>query len=95
MEARPQGRAFLSTIRVSRTRCGVTLIDAEIHRQWLVALGLKDAVTRLGQLICELYLRLEAVNLAGDYTFDCPLTQSDLADMLGISNVHVLSLIHI
>lgn len=27
--------------------------------------------------------------LARNHTFDCPLTQSDLADMLGLSNVHV------
>lgn len=75
--------------RLARALWLETLIDAAIHRQWLVALGLKDAATRLGQLVCELYLRLEAVDLACDYTFDCPLTQSDLADLLGMSNVHV------
>lgn len=75
--------------RLARALWLETLIDAAIHRQWLVALGRKDAATRLGQLICELYLRLEAVALARNHTFDCPLTQSDLADMLGLSNVHV------
>ncbi len=75
--------------RLARALWLETLIDAAIHRQWLVALGRRDAGTRLGQLICELYLRLEAVALAHDHTFQCPLTQSDLADMLGMSSVHV------
>ncbi|WP_404414378.1 Crp/Fnr family transcriptional regulator [Brevundimonas vesicularis] len=52
-------------------------------------MGRKDAVTPLAQLICELYLRLEAVALAEDHAFRCPLTQSELADMLGMSRVHV------
>lgn len=75
--------------RLTRALCLETLIGAAIHRQWLVALGRKDAVTRLAQLICELYLRLEAVALAEDHAFRCLLTQSELADMLGMSSVHV------
>lgn len=54
-----------------------------------------DAGTRLGQLICELYLRLEALALAQNHTFECPLTQSDLADMLGMSSVGVNRLLKV
>ena len=60
-----------------------------------MALGRRDAVTRLGQLICKLYLRLEAVALAQDHTFECPLAQSDPADMLGMSSVRVNRLLKI
>ena len=38
--------------------------------------------------LCELCSRLEVVGLASNRTFDLPLTQSQLADMLGLSVVH-------
>lgn len=66
-----------------------TLIDAAIHREWMVALGRLPASGRLARLICELYLRLEAVGLAKALTFEFPITQTALADALGISGVHV------
>jgi len=66
-----------------------TVVDGAIQREWLSALGRRPAVGRLAHLFCELYMRLEAVGLAGDYRFDLPLTQSDIADMVGISSVHV------
>ena len=66
-----------------------TVIDAAVHRQWLVAMGRKEAAPRLAQLFCEIYLRLEAAGLAADNAFDLPLTQSDVADILGITTVHV------
>nr|WP_236960146.1 Crp/Fnr family transcriptional regulator [Methylobacterium durans] len=68
-----------------------TLIDAAIHREWLVALGRMSALERMGHLFCELYMRLNAVGLADAQThsFALPVTQSDVGDMLGITNVHV------
>ncbi len=66
-----------------------TLIDASIHREWLVTLGRLPAPAHLAHLICELYLRLEAVGEAKDYSFVFPVTQTLLADALGLSTVHV------
>lgn len=66
-----------------------TLIDAAIHREWLVAIGRLSAAAALAHLLCELYLRLEAVGRAIDYRFDFPATQVVLADALGLSTVHV------
>lgn len=66
-----------------------TIVDGAIHRQWLLALGRRPAAERLALLFCELYVRLEAVGLAADHRFDLPLTQSEIADMIGISSVHV------
>jgi len=40
-------------------------------------------------LFCEVYVRLSSIGLAGDNRFSFPVTQSDLADMLGLSIVHV------
>ena len=70
-----------------------TIIDAAIHRQWLVAMGRRSGLSHLAHLVCELYLRLLAAGQAGDMTFDLPLTQSVLGDALGLSTVHVSRLI--
>jgi CRP-like cAMP-binding protein len=66
-----------------------TLIDAAIHRQWLVAMGRLTALGQLAHLICEQSLRLKVVELAADYTFGSLLTQARLADVLGTSEAHV------
>ena len=70
-----------------------TIIDAAIHRQWLVAMGRRSGLGHLAHLVCELYLRLQAVGQTGDLTFDLPLTQAVLGDALGLSTVHVSRLI--
>jgi CRP-like cAMP-binding protein len=70
-----------------------TVIDAAIHRQWLVAMGRRSALGHLCHLLCELYLRLEVVGQARDHAFDLPLSQAILGDALGLSTVHVNRLI--
>lgn len=70
-----------------------TIIDAAIHRQWLVAMGRRSGLGHIAHLVCELYLRLQAVGQTGDMSFDLPLTQATLGDALGLSTVHVSRLI--
>jgi CRP-like cAMP-binding protein len=66
-----------------------TLVDAAIHRNWIVALGRLPAVNRMAQLVCEMYVRLEVVDLARNHEFEFPLTQPVMADALGLSLVQV------
>ncbi len=66
-----------------------TLIDAAVFRQWMVGLGRRSAHTRIAHLLCELLVRLRAVELAEDHAFDLPVTQTELGDALGLSTVHV------
>lgn len=66
-----------------------TLLDAAIHRQWLAAMGRRDAAGQLAHLLCEMNLRLEVVGLAADGAFDLPLSQAQLADILGRSRATV------
>ncbi|WP_198381113.1 Crp/Fnr family transcriptional regulator [Roseomonas sp. KE2513] len=66
-----------------------TLIDAAIFRAWMIGLGRRTAHERIAHLICEMLLRFEAVGLAEGGTFQMPVTQNDIADALGLSNVHV------
>ncbi len=65
------------------------LVTIAIEREHAVSLGRRTASERLGHLFCELHLRQTLVGLAEGSTCDLPLTQSELADLLGLSAVHV------
>ncbi|GJE41485.1 Crp/Fnr family transcriptional regulator [Methylobacterium soli] len=66
-----------------------TLVDAAIFREWMIGMGRKSAFGRIAHLFCEMYLKLQAVGLAGGYRYPLPITQIDIGDALGLSNVHV------
>jgi CRP-like cAMP-binding protein len=66
-----------------------TLVDASIFREWLLNLGRREAYSRMAHLLCELLVRLKAVGLVEDHSFNLPITQAELADAIGSSNVHV------
>lgn len=66
-----------------------TLIDAAIHREWLLGMGRRKAFANVAHLVCELYLRLRVMKLTQDFRFDLPLTQQELADTTGLSIVHL------
>jgi CRP-like cAMP-binding protein len=66
-----------------------TLIDASVHREWLVAMGRRPAIGQLAHLMCELYVRLRLVDRTEGFSFRLPVTQNELADVLGLSVVHV------
>lgn len=65
-----------------------TLIDAAAFRAWMLMLGQAEAPVRMAHLYCELYVRSNLVGLVRDNTFPLPISQVDLADMLGTSTVH-------
>lgn len=52
-------------------------------------LGRRTALVRTAHLLLELWTRLEAAGMADSSGYDCPLTQYDLADALGLTAIHV------
>jgi len=66
-----------------------TLVDAAVFREWIVSLGTRTAAGRMAHLIAELRQRLTAIGLAAEDEFEFPITQSRLAEALGLSAVHV------
>ena len=64
-------------------------VENAIATEWSVGLGRRSADERVAHLLCELLVRLRTAELtvADGYAF--PLTQSDIADALGLSTVHV------
>lgn len=65
------------------------LIEASIFREWVLNVGRRDARTRLAHVLCEFGARLQSAGLAGDNGFELPMTQEQLADVLGLTPVHV------
>jgi CRP-like cAMP-binding protein len=63
-------------------------VDSAILREWLVNMGQRPAEERIGHLLCELLVRLEAVGLVRDKSYALPISQADLADALGVTVVH-------
>src|SRR6185312_10170426 len=51
--------------------------------------GRRSASTRLANLFCELFERLSRVGLVRMSAYELPLTQQDLADVSGLSVIHV------
>jgi len=66
-----------------------TLLDAAIHRAWLFRLGRLDAGGRLANFLSETNARLQAVGLSDGHRFTLGLTQTDLAEICGLTSVHV------
>jgi CRP-like cAMP-binding protein len=66
-----------------------TLADASIAREWVVNVGARTAYERIAHLLCEMGLRLQAAGQGDGSRFEFPVTQVDLADATGMTNVHV------
>ena len=75
--------------RVTKALWWDSLVGVAIQREWTVNLGQRTAIERLGHLFCELFLRLRGVGLTEGDSCALPLTQMELADALGLSNVHI------
>lgn len=66
-----------------------TLIHGSIHRAWIVAMGRRSKTSHLAHILCELYVRLEVVRRTDGWAFHLPLSQGEMADVLGLSLVHM------
>lgn len=65
-----------------------TLLDAAIHRQWICNLEALDAPQRIAHLFAELHYRFTLIGRNVSRALRTPFTQSDLADMCGVSAIH-------
>lgn len=67
----------------------LTIVDAAIYRQWLIASGRLSSVGQVAHFLCEMFVRLEAIGLTRDLSFRLPVSQAELSDAMGLSIVHV------
>lgn len=76
------------TPHLARLLWSSTLLDAAMHRQWIMKLEQLTTPRRIAHIFAELWRRLEMVGLAESDGFQSPLMQADLADMSGATAVH-------
>ncbi len=65
------------------------VINAAILNEWVVNVGRRDARSRLAHLLCEIACRSGRTRIDDGFSFPFPITQNQLADMLGLTAVHV------
>ncbi|WP_077001196.1 Crp/Fnr family transcriptional regulator [Variovorax sp. KK3] len=67
----------------------LTLLDAAMHRQWIYRLASLKAIERVAHFICETNARLLAIGASDGNSFALPMTQEDIGQVCGLTNVHV------
>jgi CRP-like cAMP-binding protein len=74
---------------VGRVLAKHALVDGSIFREWVANVGRRPALERVAHVICECFVRMRALGIVQQATFELPLTQSEIGDATGLSNVHV------
>ncbi len=75
--------------RLERAFWWATLVEESITSEWVVNVGHRTAFERAAHLFCEVFARLRAVGLTTENSCELPVTQTELADALALSAVHV------
>lgn len=75
--------------RIGKALWRQMLVSLSVQREWTANLGQRNALERLGSLLCELALRMRSAGLENGNSYELPLTQIDLADATGLTSVHV------
>jgi CRP-like cAMP-binding protein len=65
-----------------------SLQERAILRERITSVGRRDAYARVAHLLCEMFERLRLVGETTDHTYMLPVAQVELADALGLSEVH-------
>jgi CRP-like cAMP-binding protein len=87
------GREAVIDIIANHPRIGAALWwsamqEEAMLRERIVALGRRSARGRVADIFCELVWRQRSIGIAEDHAIRLPFTQTDLADMLGLTSVH-------
>ena len=66
-------------------------LNEQIERQsdWMVAIGRKSSVERVAHMLYDVFMRLRRVGLSDDDSCEFHMTQLDVADLAGLTAVHV------
>lgn len=86
---KPEFRALLAGHPpMARSFWNSQLRSLAIQRRWTTVLGRLDALERVAHLLCEVYMRQRLLGLADPCGCAFPLTQTQIADACGLTQVH-------
>ncbi|WP_447762900.1 Crp/Fnr family transcriptional regulator [Sphingopyxis panaciterrae] len=69
--------------------CWSEIVTAAIQREWTINIGQRNALERVAQLMCEIFARQRGIPASGGGECDFLLTQWQLAEATGLTQVHV------
>lgn len=69
--------------------CWSEIVTAAIQREWTINIGQRNAIERVAQLMCEIFARQQGIPASGGGECDFLLTQWQLAEATGLTQVHV------
>ncbi|WP_137679485.1 Crp/Fnr family transcriptional regulator [Aurantiacibacter suaedae] len=75
--------------RFARILWFATMVDASMHREWLLNIGTRNGMARIAHLMCEIYSRSQLVGLTEGGKFRFPLSQTQIGECLGYTQMHV------
>ncbi len=82
-------RLVLDRPSVGKAMWVEALVDSSVYREWVTNVGRRDAQTRIAHVLCEFAVRMKSAGLKDGPPFEFPLTQEQLADAVGLTQVHV------
>lgn len=74
---------------ISRAAFANIAAESAISREWLVNIGRRDARGRIAHFLAEFLIRSERQGLTKGFSFELPLTQDQIGDILSLTPVHV------
>ncbi|WP_306224314.1 Crp/Fnr family transcriptional regulator [Bosea beijingensis] len=74
---------------INRLLWRLIAVDAAIQRNWLASMARRQAQYRLAHFLCEQHARIKSQGFADDVSFELPISQATLGDLLGLSAVHM------
>lgn len=87
---RPEAVALLDQCpNLAQTLCWSEIVTAAIQREWTINIGQRNAIERVAQLMCEIFARQRGIPSSGGGECDFLLTQWQLAEATGLTQVHV------
>jgi CRP-like cAMP-binding protein len=76
-------------VELARKLWLMTLVDASIHRHWVMRNSAMRALARVANFLCEYDARMTAAYAGERDSLPFSLRQSDIADATGLTSVHV------
>ena len=75
--------------RIAHAMYVAQLVDEGTLRAWIVSLGRRSSAERAAHLLLELYIRGVRTGITKGNSIELPLSQTVLADALGMTPVHI------
>lgn len=82
-------KAMSESATIARAMQRSELVVTATAREWTLNVGQRNAYERIAHFMLETFYRLQRVGKTRDNGIDWPLTQVDLAEVTGLTPVHV------